>query len=153
MKIVSTLIESHIIRFKENEIEFLLLKRASNEKYPNIWQMVTGSIDENEKAYETALREIKEETSLNPKKMWIVPNINSFYSHEKNEICFVPVFVAQVDLNDLVKISLEHTEFKWLKINEAKKLLAWPGQRKSIEIIHEYFSGKDENLKLIEIEL
>lgn len=153
MKIVSTLIEAHIIRFKDNEIEFLLLKRAVNEKYPNIWQMITGTIDENEKAFETALREIKEETSLSPKKMWIVPNINSFYSYESNEVCFVPVFVFQVDLNDEVKISSEHSEFKWLKKDEAKKLLAWPGQRKSVEIIHDYFSLKDDNLKFVEIEL
>lgn len=153
MKIVSTLIEAHIIRFKNDEIEFLLLKRAGNEKYPNIWQMITGTIDENEKAFETALREIKEETSLNPKRMWIVPNINSFYSYESNEICFVPVFVFQVDSNDEVKISSEHSEFKWLKKEEAKKLLAWPGQRKSVEIIQDYFSHKDDNLKFVEIEL
>jgi dATP pyrophosphohydrolase len=65
----------------------------------------------------------------------------------------VPVFVFQVDSNDEVKISSEHSEFKWLKKEEAKKLLAWPGQRKSVEIIQDYFSHKDDNLKFVEIEL
>lgn len=153
MKIISTLIEAHIIRTINNEIEFLLMKRNQNEKYPNIWQMVTGTIDENEKAFETAIREIEEETSIKPKRLWIVPNINSFYSHEKNEICFVPVFVTQFENDVQIKISNEHSEYKWLEKEKAKKLLAWPGQRKSVDIIYDYFSGIDKSLKMIEINL
>lgn len=153
MNLKSSLIEAHIIRFIGNEIEFLLMKRNSNEKYPNVWQMVTGTIDGNEKAFETAIREIEEETSIRPKKLWIVPNINSFYSYEKNEICFVPVFVTQFEENVNIKISNEHSEFLWLKLEEAKKLLAWPGQRKSVDIIYNYFSGNDNSLKFIEIKL
>ncbi len=151
MELKSTLVEAHIIRFIGNEIEFLLLKRNSNEKYPNVWQMVTGTIDENEKAYETALREIEEETSIKPKRLWIVPNINSFYSYEKNEICFVPVFVTQFEENVNVQISNEHSEFMWLKKEDAKKKLAWPGQRNSVDIIYNYFSGNDKSLKFIEV--
>ncbi|MCX7876875.1 MAG: NUDIX domain-containing protein [Melioribacteraceae bacterium] len=153
MKITSTLIEAHIIRIINNEIEFLLLKRNKNEKYPNIWQMVTGTIDENEIAYKTALREIEEETSIKPTNLWIVPNINSFYSHEKNEICFVPVFVTLINNDVKIKVSNEHSEFCWLKKDEAKKLLAWPGQKNSVDIIFNYFSKVDQNLKFVEIKL
>ena len=153
MNIISNLIEAHIIRKIDSCIEFLLMKRNPNEKYPNIWQMVTGTIDGNEKAYETALREIEEETSVKPEKLWVVPNINSFYSHEKNEICFVPVFVTQFGKDVRIKISDEHSEFLWLQKEEAKQLLAWPGQRKSVDIIYDYFSGEDNSLKFIEINL
>ncbi len=153
MNIVSTLIEAHIVRVVESELEFLLLKRAANELYPNIWQMVTGSIDKNEKAYQTALREIKEETGLFPKQFWIVPNVNSFYSSTKDEICMLPVFAALVNENCKVQISDEHSDFKWLNKEEAKKLLAWPGQRNSVDIIYEYFTNKQGNLKFVEISL
>jgi dATP pyrophosphohydrolase len=151
MKIKSTLIEAHIFRRVENGIEFLLMKRASNELYANVWQMVTGSIEDGEKAFETALREIKEETSLTPKSLWIVPNVNSFYSSKDDSINMVPVFVAEVDANSEVIISDEHSEYLWCNKEKANKLFAWAGQRESVEIISEYFSDKNSLLKLIKI--
>ena len=84
MQIISNMIESHIFREVKNGIEFLLLKRSDNQIYGGLWQMVTGKIKEGEKAYQTALREIEEETCLKPIKLWVVPNVNSFYSHENN---------------------------------------------------------------------
>ena len=152
MNVTSSLVEAHVIREVDNEIEFLLLKRAANEIYPGVWQMVTGSI-ENESAYKTALREIKEETGLIPIKFWTVPNINSFYSPEKNVIIMIPVFAAMVNVDAVVTISEEHTEFKWVKKEEAIQLLAWPGQRKSVDIIHEYFTNQQSFLKFVEIKL
>ena len=63
-KIITNLIEAHIFRKTKNGIELLLLKRSETEIYPGLWQMVSGKIQVNEKAYQTALREIKEETGL-----------------------------------------------------------------------------------------
>jgi len=152
MEVVSYLIEAHIFRKVNNEIEFLLLKRAENEKYPGIWQMVTGGVEENEKGYEAAIREIKEETNLTPSKFWVVPHMNSFYSLEKNNVCLVPVFAALVEDGE-VKISEEHTDYKWVKREEAQKLLAWPGQRKSVQIIKDYFTNEQSFLKFVEISI
>ena len=151
MEVISFLIEAHIIRRKDEAIQFLLLKRASHEKYSGIWQMGTGSIDGNESAHQTALREIKEETDLTPSKFWVVPHVNSFYSPERDAVCMVPVFVGKVAINDSVKISFEHDEFKWVDKDEALELLAWPGQRKAVRIIHEYFSQETSLLEFIEI--
>ncbi len=153
MQIDAYLIEAHIFRKINNDIEFLLLKRSPDEKYPNIWQMVTGSIDDDEKAYETALREIKEETGLVPEHFWVVPHTNSFYSPEKNCFCLVPVFAVLVDPNSEVVLSAEHDEYRWVKMEEAKKLLAWQGQRQSVEIIYEYFTKKESLLNFTRIDL
>lgn len=153
MIIDSKLVEAHLFRKHDNEIEFLLLKRAEGQLYPNIWQMVTGSIDNNEKAYQTAIREIKEETGLKAEQFWVVPNINSFYSFQKDEICMVPVFAALVRNDALVTISDEHSEYMWVCKNEAQKLLAWPGQRKSVEIIYEYFMNQNSFFNFVEIDL
>ena len=154
MIVSANLIEAHIFRKKENDIEFLLLKRAENEIYPGLWQMVTGSIaDDNEKGFETALREIKEETGLIPTQFWVVPHINSFYWPERDCICNIPVFAALVGPLQNVTISEEHSAFKWVNKKEALKLLAWPGQRKSVEIIHEYFLTQKSFLNFVEIPL
>ncbi|MCX6173803.1 MAG: NUDIX pyrophosphatase [Ignavibacteriales bacterium] len=152
MNVSSTLVEAHIFRKIGNDLEFLLLKRASNEKYADVWQMVTGSI-ESESAHQTAIREIKEETGLTPIKFWVVPNINSFYSPEQDVIIMIPVFAVLVDKNQKVMISEEHSEYKWVIKEEAIKLLAWPGQRKSVEIIYEYFTNQQSFLKFVEIHL
>jgi len=151
MKIKSTLIEAHIIRRNTGKIEYLLMKRSANKRFPNVWQMVTGSIEENEKGYEAAKREIFEETSLVPNSIWIVPNVNSFYSEYDDSINFVPVFVAEVDSFSEVKISQEHSEFVWCKMSKAMELLAWPGQKKSVEIIEGYFGSENSKLELIKI--
>lgn len=141
MKIVTNMIEVHIVRKKENDFEFLLLKRSDKENYPGLWQMVSGKIKIKEKAYQTALREIKEETGIVPLKLWVVPNVNSFYSHHTDELNFIPVFAGLVDDSSEVKLSDEHSEFKWVRLEEAKELLAWKGQKNSVDIIYEYFTN------------
>ncbi|MGQ9799669.1 MAG: NUDIX hydrolase [Ignavibacterium sp.] len=153
MKVISNLIEAHIFRERNGKLEFLLLKRASYQYYPNLWQMVSGKIKEGEKAYQTALREIKEETNLIPEKLWIAPNINSFYSPDDEYISFIPVFAAKVNPDSEVVISSEHSEFKWVNKDEAKNLLAWEGQRKSVDVIAEYFINRKSFLNFVEIKI
>ncbi len=151
MNVTSYLIEAHIFREKDNDIEFLLMKRAKSESYAGVWQMITGKVRGNEKAFETALREIKEETALIPEKFWVVPFVNSFYSHDDNSVCMVPVFAALVRSNSDIIISSEHSEYKWVNKDQAKKMLAWQGQRTSVETIYEYFINKKSTLEFVEI--
>jgi dATP pyrophosphohydrolase len=152
MNIISNLVEVHIFREIENGIEFLLLKRAEDQIYPAVWQMVSGKIKENEKAFETSLRELKEETNLTPLKMWIAPKVNSFYSSQSDSICLIPVFAVQVKKDSKVIISNEHSEYKWVTSDEAKRFLAWDGQRKAVDLIEEYFLNEKSFLKFVEIE-
>lgn len=149
----SNMVEAHIFRIKNGRIEFLLLKRSETEIYPRLWQMVSGTIHKGENAYQTALREIKEETNLSPVQFWVVPNINSFYSPEKNYISLLPVFAAKVKSNAKVEISNEHSDYRWVTKNSAKKLLAWDGQRKSVDIISDYFTNQKSTLNFVEIKM
>jgi len=153
MNIISNLVEVHIFKKTENAIEFLLLKRAEDQIYPAVWQMISGKIKENEKAFETSLRELKEETNLTPLKMWIAPKVNSFYSSQTDSICLIPVFAVQVKKDSKVLISNEHSEYKWVTSDEAKRLLAWDGQRRAVDLIEEYFLKEKSFLKFIEINL
>lgn len=153
LSIISNMIEAHIFRIKKDKIEFLLLKRSENEIYPGLWQMVSGTIHDGETAYQAALREILEETNLKPNKLWVVPNINSFYSPERNFISVLPVFAAQVKYDSRVRLSDEHTEFAWFTKEKAKKMLAWVGQKKSVDIITDYFIKNENFLKFVEIKI
>ena len=152
MKLISNLIEAHIFRESKNGIEFLLLKRSEGQPYPGLWQMVTGKIKSNEKAYQTALREIKEETGLTPVQFWVAPTVNSFYEPIGENICLIPVFAARVE-SDKIKLSSEHTEYQWVDKSAAQKLLAWEGQRKAVQIIEDYFLSEKSFLHFVEIKL
>ena len=153
MEITSKYVELHIFRQINGKLEFLLLKRSGGQIYPGLWQMVTGKIKKGEKAFESALREMKEETGLTPKKFWTAPNVNSFYSPQEDNVILLPVFAALVEENSSVSISKEHTEFKWTSSDNAKNLLAWPGQRKSVETIENYIIKEKNFLKFVEIKL
>lgn len=148
-KVVSTYIELHIFKIENNQMKFLLLKRSPDEIYPNIWQMVTGKIKENEKAYEAAIRELKEETGLKPIEVFSVPVVNSVYLSESDEVCLIPVFACRVNENSEVIISKEHNEFRWVDEDEAIKLLNWEGQKKSVTLIKKYWF--EERHKLIKL--
>jgi dihydroneopterin triphosphate diphosphatase len=153
MNIISNLIEAHIFREQNGKLEFLLLKRSPEQYYPNLWQMVSGKIKENETAFNTAIREIKEETNLTPEKFWVAPTVNSFYSPDKDYICLLPVFAAKVKSDSEVVLSKEHVEYKWVSPEEAKNMLAWDGQRKSIDVITDYFLNRNYFLNFIEIKM
>lgn len=151
MKIISKMVEIHIFREKGYQLQFLLLKRAAKEIYPGLWQMVSGKIRKKEKAYLAAIREMKEETSLTPVKLWIAPNVNSFYDSLNDTVTIIPVFAALVASKVDVKISHEHNEFRWFLLSEAKKRLAWEGQRKSVDIISQYYLKQRNFLNFVEI--
>jgi dATP pyrophosphohydrolase len=152
MNFNNNLIEAHIFRETKGGIEFLLLKRSDkNVVYPGLWQMVNGKIKRGEKAYETALREIKEETGLVPIKLWTVPNVNLFYTPERDSVTILPVFAARVKQNVKVIISNEHSDFQWLTPAKTKKKLAWSGQRKSVDLITRYFLTERKFFDLLAI--
>lgn len=112
--------------------------------YPGLWQFITGSIEGQERAIDAALRELKEETRLDPRAMWVVPYINSFYDHRRDLISLNPVFAVEVGKGEDPVISHEHQQFQWLKYEDAIHVLVWPGQREALRIVHEFFiKGKD----------
>lgn len=148
-KVVSNYVELHIFKIENDQMKFLLLKRSPDEKYPNIWQMVTGKIKENEKAFEAALRELKEETGLNALEVYSVPVVNSVYLSESDEVCLIPVFACRVNANSEVRISNEHIEFKWVDEEEANKLLNWESQKHSVKLLKNYWFNERQKLTKI----
>jgi len=149
MEIITSIIEAHLFRIIDSEMEFLLLKRADNIYLGGLWQMVTGRIEES--GFETAIREIKEETGLVPKNMWVAPNVNSFYNHTSDSINMIPVFAVEVEPQSIVILSNEHSEYLWCSLEKTNKLLAWDGQKKSANIIYDYFINQFNYLNLSKI--
>lgn len=143
--IVCRIVEVCVFRFVRDRPEYLMLKRSPDEKiYPDLWQFVSGSLDEGEKAFDAALRELKEETGLIPQRFWVVPHANMFYDPAYDAVNVSPLFAAQVDPEARPTLSSEHGVFEWLPFVEARRRLVWPGQRLGLEIIDEYILGGEE---------
>lgn len=151
MQIKAGMIEVHIYRVIDNAIEFLILRRADKEVYGGIWQMVTGGVEDGEKAWEAALREVREETGLEPEKLWVAPQVNSFYSPRSDTISLIPVFLVKAGPEAAVSISAEHSAHRWVAAEEAKRLFAWPGQRQAVDTIVAYLTREKSFFEYVEI--
>ena len=153
-EIVARIIEVCVFRFDRSDVEYLILRRAPDEPaFPDLWQIVTGSVEEREKAIDAALRELREETGVQPEHFWVVPFTNSFYDHRKDCVNLIPFFAAQFARDVDPRLSSEHSEFSWLSYRDARTSLVWPGQRAGLDVVHSSIVRGDAAASLTEVSL
>jgi len=139
--IVSNLIELFVYKKANDEFKYLLLKRAENIVFPHIWQMVSGTVEKNEKAYETAQRELHEETGIKSESLYKVPKVSEFYYIEQDTINLVPIFLVESN-TDTIVLSEEHVEYGWFDFPEALEKLHWNTWKENLTLINNIL--KDE---------
>tara|TARA_B100000029_G_scaffold440057_1_gene457011 strand:- start:682 stop:1143 length:462 start_codon:yes stop_codon:yes gene_type:complete len=145
-EITIRVIDAYVYRQTIDGFKFLLLKRAKTKMYEHLWQGVAGKIEKNETATDAAIRELKEETGFNPISMFVVDHISNFYEAHQDRINLVPVFGIEVD-NEIVTLSKEHCEFKWLEFDLAYKMLVWRGQKEGISAVYNMLNSSDERIR------
>jgi dATP pyrophosphohydrolase len=94
--------------------------------------MVGGKIKTDETAWETALREVKEETGQTPTHFWTLPSVNAFYEWQEDRINLAPAFGAA--LSEDPTLDDEHDAFAWLPAQEAAQRLDWPEQKRLLRL-------------------
>lgn len=137
-------IAGYIVTYKKDEEpQYLLLKRSSNSYLPGIWQMVTGKIKPNENTAIAVQREILEETGLVCSKIYNV-DVTMFYEQYSNHVALCANFCAFVDYASNVKLSMkEHDEYCWVTFAKAYDLLAFPAQKETLTLIHKHYVLKE----------
>lgn len=138
----STAVEVFVFKETIDGRKYLILKRSDKVVYPGIWSVCAGSVEQGEKSHETAVRELKEETGLEPSKLFIVDSVNSFYDYEGDKIFILPLFVAQVD-ERIVVLNSEHSDFLWLDVESAGKQLHWISHKRNIDLIEKCFEEEE----------
>jgi ADP-ribose pyrophosphatase YjhB (NUDIX family) len=93
----------------KKDTKYLLLRRSEKESFPGIWEFVVGKLEKNENFLTNAIKEVREKTSLIPKKIKLIGIIDEFRdnTHLVAQVFFVTSFVGNV------KISDEHNAYKW----------------------------------------
>ena len=145
-------VDSYIYRNTVSGPVYLMLKRSLGKYYEHLWQGVAGKIEKGETAWQAVVRELEEETGKKPVKMFVADHIASFYDARKDRIQMVPIFGIEVE-NSEVRLSEEHSEYKWVPVEEALNLLTWKGQKEGLRIIHDEIISDDNRTKWSEIKL
>lgn len=111
----------------KNTSGILLLNKKTKKvlilrSYKN-WGIPKGIIDKNENIWDTAKRELKEETNINILKLNGKKKLlgSEIYKNGKKRI-IIFLFTFTNDLPD-VKLSFEHHAYKWTSLEEAIKVV------------------------------
>jgi 8-oxo-dGTP pyrophosphatase MutT (NUDIX family) len=125
--------------FLINKNRRILICHPTNNK-PHTWSIPKGKLEENESMLEAAIRETYEETNidLNDRSFFVVHRLNPVNYRHKKKILYPFLFVETIDsiidwgsveikCNSRVSIErggfLEMDEYKWVGIEDAKKVL------------------------------
>ena len=116
------------IWIKNKQDKFLITKRSANrESFPNMFETVGGSVLQGETSLNAAVREVFEEVGLkfNEKSLKIIHNeVRKEYMGKKfNDIltAYIVDYSGEINLADAT--TDEVSGFKWLDLDEIKKLL------------------------------
>jgi len=104
----------------KREGKYLILKREPNTKvYPNTWDFPGGRLELLESLSDGLEREVREETGLGIK----ISNPIFTFSEVINEIPLVfIVYSCQIEGEERINLSEEHTEYRWASKEEILKL-------------------------------
>ena len=152
-KIKVRVVDCYIFSQAGKDVHYLLLKRNKNRIYEHLWQGVAGKIEKDETAWQAAIRELKEETSLKPFRMFTADHISTFYESHQDRVNLVPVFGIEVKDRKVI-LSEEHIDYEWLSFKDAYERLSWNGQKKGLSIVNDMITlTDDERLRWSEIQL
>jgi 8-oxo-dGTP pyrophosphatase MutT (NUDIX family) len=127
-----SLLDLYVLRGAGASLECLTLRRAPGGRCPGSWEAVHGHIEPGERPAEAARRELREETGLEPLRLYNLSRVELFYQHRQDEVALVPVFVAFVEPGTAVVLSAEHDRSEWLPVADACRRLAWPRERRAL---------------------
>ena len=112
---------------------YLMMKRVPDRDFgADVWECVTGRVNQGEGFEEALHREVAEETGLRVTIDFIV-GLTHFYRGEakpENELQGV-MFCCSIAGDDAVEADAEHSEYRWMKPEEAIAFLSAddPGTR------------------------
>ena len=127
-----------VLRLAEGKTEALLLRRVG-ATFSGAWCQVAGGIDAGERAWETAVRELREETDLVPDELHSAGICEQFYDAEQEGICVAPVFVAFVGSEAIVTLNHEHDQHRWVSLDEVDSYLSTSNQREMFSYVRRHF--------------
>jgi 8-oxo-dGTP diphosphatase len=113
--------------------EILILKRSKTADWnPNKWGLVGGMVEEKESYLDAAIREVKEETTLDITNLKIIDKV-----YDKKDKCSL-TFYQTKDFKGNVKLDFENSDFEWVNKQNYKNFDFVPNVK---GLIKDYYSS------------
>lgn len=122
----------------EAGLKFLLLKRSLEDG--GFWQAMTGTLDSNENMITCLNREVEEEIGV--KREWIKSITDMFFSftwEKKGKLIYEYVYGVELEPEQTITLSEEHTEYKWCSFDDALELLEKDNNKNAFKEFAEYY--------------
>ena len=125
-----------IFHIYKKEPQYLLVK------YPTYWGFVKGLVEPGENEEKTAFREASEEVGITD--LYFIPGFRVtqqwFFKHYKTKqlVRKEAVYLLARTRSWKVKISYEHENYKWVKYDEALKLMRVKATRNLLSQAHNF---------------
>ena len=125
---------------------FCIFRRADS-KY---WQFIAGGGENRETPIEAAKRETREEIGVDPiniKQLTCIAYVpaeviaESRRKHWDKNVYVIPEYSFAFEYDSEPMLSNEHTEYKWLTYDEARKLLKWDSNKVAMYEIDSIIKG------------
>lgn len=139
-------IDVYVLRPHGPAVDVLALRRAQGGRSPGSWETVHGHIEPGETPVQAALRELREETGLEPARLYNLSRVEAFYRHASDAIALIPVFAGVVDAGAEARPSSEHDRVEWLAPTAAAARFAWPRERRALDDVLSILRSGDAGL-------
>lgn len=100
----------------------LMLKRAKTDHFPELYELPGGELNKNEDIFSGSRRELIEETNLSIKEFISKPEIFNFTAASDKKRCRGYVFDVLPEKGDITLNPAEHSEYKWVTLDEIDNL-------------------------------
>jgi len=121
-----------VVKLNDDDRILLLKRNARRRTSPNKWQTPSGFLNEGESAEEAALREVKEETSLDGT---ILKGGRAFEVLDEWARWVIIPFLISVKSDKVIIDTKEHSEFRWIKVDEVSSFECVKGIEEDLKAV------------------
>ena len=117
-------ISAGIIIFRKSRegLKFLLLYHGHN-----YWNFPKGKMEMGERSWQSALREVREETGLKSTELKFIENFKAYerfsFGRPKDQVFKIVILYLAETHQPNITVSYEHEGYAWFTFNDAKKVL------------------------------
>lgn len=123
------------------ETKYLLLYHGNG-----YWNFPKGKLEQGERGYDAALREVAEETGIPPKALRIEKNFKTtdkyLFQFKGQKVFKIVIFFLAQAIKPEVKISWEHEGYGWFLHKDAQKLFKHQNSRNILKKANDYLQRK-----------
>ena len=134
-KVAVRVVDCYVYNLLEDNPEFLILKRNKNKIYEHLWQGVAGKIEKGELAWQTAIRELKEELAIETEASCFAPFTFTSHSYEEFNL-LLALFLCRKWTG--IVTPLESQVIKWVKPKSLKNFDMPPADKPLIAMLRDF---------------